>query len=242
VSETVLNYKNNNSEFDSQVVRFGQPEMITAAIGLVALTFGVLVYVFDRSATAVYFVPDSWRVAESTPVLFGQLGMYLPAFFHALAFALFINVVAGRRYIGFMCISWFIAEVFFELAQIDPIAFRISGVLPAWFANLPILQNISSHFLTGTFDRVDILFLLLGCATAYAICRTALPRLHKGLPTRRLLPTRMLRLVVLMLVTFVGLTSIVSSGGTGRAVLTIVKAPVSTAPQKLQLRDASLSG
>jgi len=52
----------------------------------------------------------------------------------------------------------------------------------------------------------------------------------------------MLRLVVLMLVTFVGLTSIVSSGGTGRAVLTIVKAPVSTAPQKLQLRDASLSG
>ena len=240
--ETVLNYKNNNSEINSQVVRLGQPEMITAAIGLVALTFGVLVYVFDRSATAVYFVPDSWRIAELTPVLFGKLGMYLPAFFHALAFALFINVVAGRRYIGFMCISWFIAEVFFELAQIDPIAFRISGLLPAWFANLPILQNISSHFLTGTFDRVDVLFLMLGCATAYAICWLALPQLHSGLQTRSLLPTRMMRLAVLMLVAFVGLTSIVSSGGTGDALLTIVKAPSLPAPQKLPVRDGSLRG
>ena len=224
------------------MVRFGQPEMITAAIGIVALTFGVLVYVLDRSATAVYFVPDSWQFAESTPLLFGKLGLYLPAFFHALAFALFINVVAGRRYIGLMCISWFIAEVFFELAQLDPIAFRISGVLPGWFANLPVLQNISSHFLTGTFDQIDVLFLLLGCATAYAICRTALPRLHNRVPSGRLLPARMMRLAVLLFVAFIGLTSIVSSGGTGSAALTIVKTPGSTGLQRSQIRDASLSG
>ena len=241
MSETVLNYKNNN-QIDSQVLRFGHREMLTAAIGIVALTFGILVYVFDRSATAVYFIPDSWRIAESTPMLFGKLGMYLPAFFHALAFALFINVVAGRRYIGFMCVSWFIAEVFFELAQIDPIAFRISGALPGWFAGLPILQNVSSHFVTGTFDRVDILFLMLGCATAYAICWAALPQLRSGSHTRGLMPARMMRLAVLMLVGVVGLTSIVSSGGTGRALMTIVKAPTSTAPQKLQLREALLTG
>jgi hypothetical protein len=237
--ETVLNYKNNN-KINTQAVGFGQPELITAAIGLIALTFGVLIYVFDRSATAVYFVPDSWRVAESTPLLFGTLGQYLPAFFHALAFALFINVIAGRRYIGFMCVSWFVAEVFFELAQIDPIAFRISGVLPGWFAELPILQNISSHFLTGRFDRIDVLFLLFGCATAYAICWTALPQLHNGLRARSFWPTRIMRLAVLMFVALVGFTSIVSSGGTGDASLTIVKAP-SAAP-KLPLRDPSLRG
>ena len=200
-----MNY-NNNRHISSVLARFGPPELFLVTIGLAALTVGILIYVVDRSPTAVYFVPDSWRLAETTPLFFGALGNYLPAFFHALAFALFINAIAGRRYIGFMCVSWFIAEVFFEMAQIDPIAFRISGVLPDWFAELPILQNISSHFLTGRFDQVDVLFLMLGCAAAYGIG--------------------------LLLVACIGLTSIISSGGTGDAPQTIVKVPSSHMPQK----------
>jgi len=132
-----------------------------------------------------------------------------------------------------MCVSWFLAEVFFEMAQIDLIAFRISGVLPGWFAELPILQNISSHFLTGRFDQVDVLFLMLGCAAAYGIGWTALPQHKDGLKTRAIIPSRKVRLAGLLLVACVGLTSIISSGGTGDAPQSIVKVPASHVPQKL---------
>lgn len=227
-----MNY-NNNRQISSVLARFGPPELFLVTIGLAALTVGILIYVVDRSSTAVYFVPDSWRIAETTPLFFGALGNYLPAFFHALAFALFINAIAGRRYIGFMCVSWFIAEVFLEMAQIDPIAFRISGVLPGWFAELPILQNISSHFLTGRFDQVDVVFLMLGCAAAYGIGWTALPQHKDGLKTQAVVRSRKVRLAGLLLVASVGLTSIISSGGTGDAPQTIIKGPSSHVPQKL---------
>jgi hypothetical protein len=236
--EKILN--NNSSAINAGATRPGQPEYFMMLLGFVALTFGILVYVFDRSSTAVYFVPDSWQLAETTPLFFGELGNYLPAFFHALAFALFINAIAGRRYIGFMCVIWFVAEVLFELAQIDPIAFRISGVLPGWFTQLPILENISSHFLAGRFDRVDVLFLMLGCATAYAIGWVTLPRLNNGSRWYKPDVTRVVRLAALILVALVGLTSIVSSGGTGDASFTAIEDPASLDGQTSSLNESSV--
>jgi hypothetical protein len=213
--EVELDYNNNNSGITPGLARSGQPELFVATVGFVALTLGILVYLFDRPATAVYFVPDSWRLAATPHLLFGVLGNYLPAFMHALAFSLFINAIAGRRYVGLMCASWFMAEVSFEVAQTDSVAFRIADILPDWFARLPILENISSHFLTGRFDVMDVLFLMFGCATAYAIGYLVLPPRHRDLPRPRLTASRKARLAGLLLVALVGLTSIVSSGGTG---------------------------
>jgi hypothetical protein len=189
-------------------------QLVLALLGMVSLSLGILVYVVDRPSTAVYFVPDSWQIANTTPLYFGTLGDYLPAFLHVLAFALFSAAITGRRYIALMCAGWFVAELFFEVAQMDAIAIRIAAIAPAWFAGSPVLENISSHFLTGQFDKIDVLFLLLGCVTAFVIGYIALPRLNSGprLP-------RSARLVGLLLVVLVGLTSIVGSGGTGEVFL-----------------------
>jgi hypothetical protein len=192
-----------------------QSQRFMVAVGCVALAVGILIYVFDRPATAVYFVPDSWQFAEATPLLFGSLSNYLPAFLHALAFALFIVVIAGRRHMALMCIGWFVAELFFELAQLDSVAAQIAAALPDWFGNFLILENVSSHFLTGRFDRIDVLFLMLGCATAYMIACRALFRLNTDGPSQLAGASRPARLAALLLVALVGLTSIVSSGGSG---------------------------
>lgn len=201
----------------SEVMQRRFSQLFMLALGLLALGAGTLVYVVDRPSALVYFIPDSFTLAESTPLFFGVLGDYLPAFFHALAFALFSGAIVGRRYIGFICLTWFVAEVLFELAQLDAVAFAIAGSVPGWFAGYPLLENIGSHFVTGQFDTMDVLFLLLGCGTAFAIGMLALPSLKNGQRFPRAI-TRPLRLAALLLVTFVGLTSIVGSGGTGTTV------------------------
>lgn len=191
-------------------------------LGLAALTLGILVYVLDRPSGAVYFVPDSWRIADTTPLFFGKVGNYLPAFLHVLAFALFSAAIAGRRYVGLICTGWFIAEVFFELAQMDPVASQIASMLPGWFAGSPLLENISSHFLTGRFDAFDVLFLLLGCITAFIIGYLVLPLRQKGQQPSGLASSRPARLAALLLVAFIGLTSILGSGGTGNGYIAAV--------------------
>lgn len=180
-----------------------------AAIGVGALALGMMVYVFDRPADAVYFVPDTWTVAATTPVLFGKLGQFLPAFLHALAFALFCSAIAGRRYLGVICAGWLTAETCFEIAQSDTVAALIAARVPGWFAQAPILENVSSHFLTGRFDGIDVVFVACGCATAFMIARYALPHSHSG--------SRGVRLMALLAVVAVGFVSILGSGGTGGA-------------------------
>jgi len=57
---------------------------ISAALGIFFL--GVLVYLFDRSGSDIYFIPDWWRFADGTPALFGVLGYSLPSFAHTYPF------------------------------------------------------------------------------------------------------------------------------------------------------------
>jgi hypothetical protein len=210
-----------NYETHAVIQKAGRPELFVTMVGIVALALGILIYIFDRSATAVYFVPDSSVIAKTTPLLFGTLGNYLPAFLHTLAFALFANAIAGRRYIGLMCIGWFVAEAFLELAQIDAIAFRIAEQLPGWFYEWPILENVSSHFLTGYFDTLDIVFLMLGCITAYLIGYVKLPKPYNRHQPRNRIMSRSVRLAGLLFIAFVGFTSTVSSGGTGETLMVV---------------------
>lgn len=204
----------NNNRPATEVIQLRQSQLLMVCIGVTALVLGTSIYVFDRPATAVYFVPDSSTLALNTPAMFGMLGNYLPAFFHALAFALFASAIAGRRHVAWICACWFAAEVVFEVAQIDTIASFIAAATPAWFSGAPLLENIASHFLTGRFDTMDVLFLLLGCATAFAIGALALPHIKPCSDLPRI-ASRPVRMAVLLGVLFIGMTSIVSSGGTG---------------------------
>jgi len=140
---------------------------VCAALGI--FLFGALVYLFDRSGADIYFIPGWWRFADGTPGLFGLLGQSLPSFAHTFCFILLTSALLTPWRIAplTICISWGAAEAFLELAQIGPAADRVLAILPGWFADWPILENVPGYFLRGRFDPLDLACIGLGGAVAW---------------------------------------------------------------------------
>jgi hypothetical protein len=133
------------------------------------LTAGVLVYLLDRPSGSVYFMPDSWSIADRTPAMFGALGRYLPTFAHTFAFILFTSVVLSptRRAALGICVAWVVVESLFEIAQRDIIAAKIAANVPAWFADWPLLDNVADYFVAGRFDPLDLVSIMIAAGAAY---------------------------------------------------------------------------
>lgn len=147
-------------------------KLLPLICALGALTIGILVYLFDRQAGDIYFIPDWIYLAKTNSPVFGQLGNYLPTFIHVYAFILLTYVVAPSiRLVIPICVSWFIIDSLFELAQIASIAQTISVSIPAWFSGVPFLENVEGYFLHGTFDYLDIISIALGTLGAYLTIR-----------------------------------------------------------------------
>jgi hypothetical protein len=134
------------------------------AIALAALLAGVFIYLAERSGLDVYFLPDGWQAVWPM----SWLGQHLPSFLHTFAFAMLTAaVLAPARYAAIIsCAFWVLVNSLLEVGQRESIATEISGHTPAWFLDWPVLENVNSYFLFGTFDSIDIAFVVIGGATA----------------------------------------------------------------------------
>ena len=132
---------------------------------------GLAVYLFDRPADRVYFVPDWWQPGADNVLLFGSLGGSLPSFAHVLFFILVTAAILtpGRFRILPICLLWFGIDSLFELVQHDAIAVRIAEFVPAWFQNIVLLENTRGYLLAGTFDPLDMLSIAAGSLVAYVM-------------------------------------------------------------------------
>ena len=148
-----------------------QAEKIQLAAAAAVFVVGALIYLFDRSAADIYFIPDWWGFADGVPALFGALGGYLPSFVHTLCFILAINALLTPWRISplTVCIAWVGVEAFLEIAQAEPIAAFIATALPGWFANWPVLANVPLYFSNGRFDPLDLLCIGIGGVAAWLI-------------------------------------------------------------------------
>jgi hypothetical protein len=144
-----------------------QNEILALAIG--ALCVGVLVYLLDRQADFVYFLPASLSLHNQTGSVFGTIGDYLPTFIHVYAFILLTAVVAVPSLINLIpvCVAWFTIDSLFEVAQLHPIAQWVGAHTPAWFNGIPFIENTADYFLMGTFDVFDLISIAAGTLTAY---------------------------------------------------------------------------
>jgi hypothetical protein len=136
---------------------------------ITALCFGVLVYVFDRQAEFVYFLPGWMSLYCEQCSLFGSLGNYLPTFIHVYVFILLTAVIAVPCIVRLIpvCLAWLVIDSVFEIAQLNLIAKWIGSHTPTWFNNIPFLENTTSYFLSGTFDVLDLVSIVVGAITAY---------------------------------------------------------------------------
>jgi len=144
-----------------------QGELIVVATG--ALCVGVLVYVFDRQAEFVYFLPGWLSLHTQAGSIFGSIGDYLPTFIHVYAFILLTVIVAVPVITKLIpvCLAWFTLDTLFELAQIDAIARWIAMHTPSWFNGIPFLENTADYFLMGTFHVFDLASIAMGTLAAY---------------------------------------------------------------------------
>lgn len=144
-----------------------QDELLGVAIG--ALGVGVLVYMLDRQAEFVYFLPGWLSLNSMTGSFFGSIGNYLPTFIHVYAFILLTVVVAVPSITKLIpvCLVWFTLDSLFEVAQLHPIAQWIGRHTPGWFSGIPFLENTADYFLMGTFDALDLLSIATGTLAAY---------------------------------------------------------------------------
>lgn len=147
---------------------FNRPRLL---LGLGALALGVLVYVLDRPAAAIYFLPDTLHVPTHLRGAFGLAGQHLPTFLHVFAFCLLTASLlrVGRR--GALLISggWGLLDAAFEAGQHEAIAPALARWTPDWFDRVPVLENTAAYFLNGRFDPLDLASIVAGALLALPV-------------------------------------------------------------------------
>jgi len=146
-----------------------QHKVLQIISAVFALAVGIFIYLIDRQPNSVYFLPDWFSLTGNLKPVFGELGNCLPTFLHTFAFVLLtaIFVTPTSSKLIFICISWFSIESLFEFGQISSVALWIADHVPNWFANIPILNNTSAYFISGTFDIRDVVSIAAGVVVAY---------------------------------------------------------------------------
>lgn len=140
---------------------------LLALMAVAALVTRVLVYVLDRPAVTVYFLPQSLSLPHGHRPWFGALGNYLPEFTHVYAFILLTMAVSPwpRRVLP-ICAFWCVAASLAEFGQHPALAPAIAAA-PQWLQQVPILENTANYVLYGTFDPWDLVAVAIGTVSAY---------------------------------------------------------------------------
>ncbi len=151
------------------MIVYGRSRWILSAVAIGMLLMGGVVYLVFRSSSPVYFlagiIPEAVNYTVSTGYIFNSI----PSFFHTFAFILLIAIVLNPSRAGLIliCFCWMTVELFFEIGQHPFFALYLTEAVPAWFANFPYLEVANTYFLSGTFDPVDVLFILFGTTAAF---------------------------------------------------------------------------
>ncbi len=139
------------------------------------LALGVLVYMFDRPAASVHFLPKALMFAGAHKPYFGALGGQLPDFVHVYAFILLtIAVSSSRARVLPICVFWWALDSLFKVGQHPAVAPHLARALPEWFFHVPVLRNSAGYFLHGTFDPLDLVAIAIGSVAAFLTYRLVL--------------------------------------------------------------------
>lgn len=141
-----------------------------AAVAVLALAIGALVYVTDRPAGHAVLLP-AWASAAHAP-RFGTLGNWVPSFVHPFAFGLLTAAALRIRrtaVAGAVCIGWAVVNVAIEFAQSPMVAAAVSRALEAAPILARSLQPVLRYLLSGTFDPGDVIAALAGALAAKGV-------------------------------------------------------------------------
>lgn len=141
-------------------------------LGLNILILGALYYFLFRTAEHTYFLKffeNTPQLKHNLPPLLVALENSLPTFIHVFAFTLMTAGLFASGKKGYVIVSffWFTIDALFELGQ----AFNnmMIQVVPEWFSDFLLLENIKNYFLHGRFDYLDLFSIVVGSLVAYIL-------------------------------------------------------------------------
>jgi hypothetical protein len=143
-------------------------------MGWAALIPGVLFYFLFRPQGVAY-VSERLRLdlILRPYSLAAPLWGSFPDFIHPLAFSMIgMGVLSlSRRWRLLVCSSILLLNLFFEIGQ--KYKNMALGIVPKWLDGIPVLENVNSYFLRGTFDLQDVLAMCLGSSIAFVVSELA---------------------------------------------------------------------
>jgi hypothetical protein len=136
------------------------------ALGIFALTLGLVVYLTDRDPAHAMLIPTVGTLSSRHP--FGAVGGWLPTFVHALAFSLFSAAVLppAPRPAYWACALWGGVDVAFEFGQHPLASAPLAETLQAAFGSLQPAHWLANYFVRGTFDVGDLAAAVSGSLAA----------------------------------------------------------------------------
>lgn len=150
-------------------------------VALLALLLGLLMYIGTRPRQQILFLQYLPPMHISLPLRPVGMVQSLPSFLHIYGFILLTAAVIPRRidYLRIICVFWLVLELLFEIGQQHDIALVIANHLSVWiYDGSWLLKVIPNYFVYGTFDPLDVAFLLLGAMAGYGTIRT----IHRLIP------------------------------------------------------------
>jgi hypothetical protein len=137
-----------------------------AALGMLALVLGGLVYVMDRGSAPVLIRP--WMPQSPGQDVFGAAGAWLPTAMHTLAFSLFtaLALPVGRAWHWGACAFWLLINALFEWGQHPSIAPVLADWIDDSLAGTLGSEALANYFVHGVFDAGDIVAAAAGALVA----------------------------------------------------------------------------
>jgi hypothetical protein len=152
-------------------------------LGFSALLVGLLFYLSSSPSQSLY-VQGLFSIKEALfPDLPGMLGPFrgaFPEFIHPFAFSL-IGIGLGvqtRRGRILICLLFGGINLVFESAQYFGAA--ALGLGQNTFEGIPILENSWNYFQNGTFSQLDLVAIVLGSFSAFAVSEFIQSRSRKN--------------------------------------------------------------
>lgn len=137
---------------------------------VLALILGTSIYLLDRDWASTLFL-SSWAQWQDEPgEVFGALGLVLPSFFHAYAFALLLIMTLGRttRARRFGASAWFAIAAVLELLQAGQVPAVVTGAEAAPVVTT-LFNSLQHYVMSGHFDPGDLIAAGIGCLAAYVV-------------------------------------------------------------------------
>jgi hypothetical protein len=129
------------------------------------------VYLMERPASGLPFLPDYLPLLPSLPPVASHLAPFLPAFAHTLGFALLTAGVIAAGKVGAVTsvASWGLINLGFEVGQHPAISPWIVGRLLGEHGASPLLDLARCYFQHGTFDPRDVWAVVAGVGVGYIV-------------------------------------------------------------------------